>query len=119
MTSRATRFGVAIFASLLGRFSTQARTTLVAHLTAGDPLVRSRLQMMQRGLGGGVDAQTATERAVRALDGLVSGQAAMLGFDRAFFLGGLLFVVSIPLVLLLGGGKRTASESKEHMVVEV
>ncbi len=112
-------FGVAIFASLLGRFSTQARTTLVAHLTAGDPLVRSRLQMMQHGLGGGVDAQTATERAVRALDGLVAGQAAMLGFDRAFFLGGLLFVVSIPLVLLLGGGKRTASESKEHMVVEV
>jgi MFS transporter, DHA2 family, multidrug resistance protein len=112
-------FGVAIFASLLGRFSTQARTSLVTHLTAGDSLVRSRLQMMQRGLGGGVDLHTASERALRALDGLVSGQAAMLGFDRAFFLGGLLFVVSIPLVLLLGGGKRTASESKEHMVVEV
>jgi DHA2 family multidrug resistance protein len=113
-------FGVAIFASLLGRFTNQARNTLVAHLTTSDPAVVARLRMMQRGLGGGVDANTAMERALRALDGMVSGQAAMLGFDRAFLLGALLFIGAIPLVFMLGDGKyKAAPGSHEHAVVEV
>jgi DHA2 family multidrug resistance protein len=113
-------FGVAIFASLLGRYTNQARNTLIAHVTAGDPNVAFRLRMMARGLGAGVDAQTATARALRVMEGIVSGQAAMLGFDRAFFLGGLMFIVSIPLVFLLEDGRHAASTgSSEHTVVEV
>jgi DHA2 family multidrug resistance protein len=112
-------FGVAIFASLLGRFTNQARGALIAHVTVGQPAAQERFQLMQRALGRGVDIQTAGERAVRGLDAIVQGQAAMLGFDRAFFLGGLLFVVSIPLVLLLRDGRRMAAGSSEHTVVEV
>jgi DHA2 family multidrug resistance protein len=114
-------FGVAIFASLLGRFTNQARATLSAHVTTGDPAVFARLQAMQHGLGASVDAQTAAGRALRMLDMQVSGQAAMLAFERAFFLGGLLFFVSIPMVLLLDDGKKAAGTkgSQEHMVVEV
>jgi DHA2 family multidrug resistance protein len=111
-------FGVAIFASLLGRYTNQARSALIAHVTAGDPNVYGQLRMMARGLGGGVDAQTAGARALRALDGMVGGQAAMLGFDKAFFLGGLMFIVSMPLVLLLEDGRHSAP-STEHAVVEV
>jgi DHA2 family multidrug resistance protein len=113
-------FGVAIFASLLGRYTNQARSALIAHVTAADPNVSARLRMMARGLGGGVDAQTAAARALRALDGMVGGQAAMLGFDRAFFLGGLMFIVSMPLVFLLEDGRHAASAGpSEHAVVEV
>jgi DHA2 family multidrug resistance protein len=112
-------FGVAIFASLLGRFTNQARGALIAHVTVGEPAAQERFQLMQRALGRGVDVQTAAERAVRGLDAMVQGQAAMLGFDRAFFLGGLLFVVSMPLVLLLRDGRRMAAGSSEHTVVEV
>jgi DHA2 family multidrug resistance protein len=113
-------FGVAIFASLLGRYTNQARNALIAHVTLGDPNVSSRLRMMARGLGGDVDPHAAGMRALRALDGIVGGQAAMLGFDRAFFLGGLLFIVSVPLVFLLEDGRHAGSTvSSEHKVVEV
>jgi DHA2 family multidrug resistance protein len=114
-------FGVAIFASLLGRYTNQARNVLVSHVTAGSPLVTDRLHMMARGLGGGVDAQTASDRALRMLDAVVTGQAAMLGFDKAFFLGGLMFIVSIPLVFLLADGRQAATSggASEHAVVEV
>lgn len=112
-------FGVAIFASLLGRYTNQARNALIAHVTLSDPNVTTRLRMMARGLGGDVDPQAAGMRALRALDGIVGGQAAMLGFDRAFFLGGLLFIVSMPLVFLLGDGRYAGSVSSEHKVVEV
>jgi hypothetical protein len=44
----------------------------------------------------------------------------MLGFDRAFFLGGLMFIVSMPLVFLLEDGRHAASAGpSEHAVVEV
>jgi DHA2 family multidrug resistance protein len=112
-------FGVAIFASLLGRYTNQAKSALGAHVTSADPAVMARLAMMKHGLGSGVDAQTATDRALRLLDFQVSGQAAMLGFERAFFLGGLLFFVSIPMVLLLDDGRSAKKSADEHMVVEV
>src|SRR5579871_4586290 len=111
-------FGVAIFASLLGRYTNQARSSLVAHVASSDPMVYGRVQLLQRGLGAGVDAHTAGERALRVLDVIVQGQSAMLGFERAFFLGGLLFIVSIPLVFLIDEG-RGAHVSPEHNVVEV
>jgi DHA2 family multidrug resistance protein len=124
-------FGVAIFASLLGRYANQARVTLVAHVTASDPTVHARLVAMQHGLGAGASPAEAAQRAVRMLDGMVAGQAAMIGFEKAFFLGGLMFFIAMPMVLLLDegrpasgagalkGGGRDAKHESEHMVVEV
>jgi MFS transporter, DHA2 family, multidrug resistance protein len=112
-------FGVAIFASLLGRYTNVAKNALGAHISASDPVVYGRLQGMARGLGAGVDSHTAMDRALRLLDLQVSQQAAMLGFERAFFLGGLLFFVSIPMVLMLDDGRNAKKPEGEHMVVEV
>ena len=57
------------------------------------------------------------------LDGAVGLQASMLGFERAFFLSGLVFAASIPLVLLLDDGrnaqKKGADSHQEHMAVEI
>src|SRR5439155_21150438 len=41
-------FGVAVFASLLGRFANQARTQLVAHLAVNDPSIYARRIAMQQ-----------------------------------------------------------------------
>jgi len=46
----------------------------------------------------------------------------MLGFDRAFFMAGLVFAVSVPLVILLDDGRRHAAAKTGHeepMVVEI
>ena len=115
-------FGVAIFAALLDRYTVEARQGLVAHVTMGDPAVGARLAGMRALFTrGGIDAITASQRALAMLDGQVSLQASMLGFDRAFFLAGLVFAVSMPLVLLLDEGRKAAGKQskQEHMAVEI
>jgi DHA2 family multidrug resistance protein len=117
-------FGVAIFASLLSRYTAEGRQALVAHVSAGDPGVAQRLAAMQGTfVRGGIDPVTAKMRAVGMLDGLVGVQSAMLGFDRAFFLSGLVFAASIPLVFLLDEGRLHGKEKgaapEEHMAVEI
>ncbi len=113
-------FGVAIFAAALGRFSHQARAAVVAHLSVTDPEVQARLIAMQRALGrDGVDAATATARALHMLDMQVSGQAAMLGFEKAFYLAGLLFFAAIPFVVLLDTPDLSKAPSAEHAAVEI
>ena len=82
-----------------------------------------RLQAMQTMLmSHGLDAVTAKARALGMLDGLVEIQSSMLGFDRAFFMAGLVFAVSVPLVILLDDGRRSAAAKTGHeepMVVEI
>ena len=116
-------FGVAIFAALLDRYTIGARVGLIPHVAAGDPDVRSRLAMMQSMfMRGGADAASAYQRAVALLDGQVGMQAAMIGFDHAFFMAGLVFCVSIPLVALLDDGRKKGgahAPEAEHMAVEI
>jgi DHA2 family multidrug resistance protein len=118
-------FGVAIFAAALDRYTTEAREGLIAHVAVGDPVVYGRLSMMKAFLmRGGADAAAASERALAMLDGQVSLQAAMLGFDRSFFVAGLLFAVSIPLVVLLdegrpSGAQKASDKHDGHMAVEI
>jgi MFS transporter, DHA2 family, multidrug resistance protein len=115
-------FGVAIFAALLDRYTKEARQGLVAHVAVGDPSVQARLSMMQGVFThGGADAASASQRALAMLDGQVGLQAAMLGFDRAFFLAGLVFCASIPLVVLLDDGRAAGKRSakQQHMTVEI
>ena len=117
-------FGVAIFAALLDRYSSEARTGLISHVSIGDPAVQARIEGM-KGLfmRGGADAASASQRAMALLNGQVGLQASMLGFDRAFFLAGLVFAASIPLVILLDDGRSAGAAKKgghqEHMAVEI
>ena len=109
-------FGVAIFASLLLRYSQQARAVLVTHLGASDPMVYGRIAQMQQAFQArGLDAGTAQQIALRALDGQVSAQSAMLAFERCFAIGGFLFFFSIPLLLLLSPG-RPETSGEPHAV---
>ncbi len=113
-------FGVAVFAASLERFTSQARAAVVTHVSATDPTVQARVLAMRAGLGrDGVDVPTATGRALAALDLQVSGQAAMLGFEKAFFVAGLMFFVAIPFLLLLDTSALTAGRGGEHTAVEI
>ena len=115
-------FGVAIFASLLGRYTLQAKAVLSTHVSASDPSVYARLAAMTASFqASGVDAQTAGARALKLLDAQVAGQAAMLGFEKAFQLSAIVFLASMPLVLLLeeGKGRAKAAGAHEHVAVEV
>jgi DHA2 family multidrug resistance protein len=126
-------FGVAVFASLQDRFTLVGRGFLSEHVALGDPAVFNRLRLMSAGFQrSGADPQTAMARSLKVLDGEVWSQAAMLGFERAFFLGGAIFILSIPLVLLLDDGRKktqtadgaskqsaAAEPQTEHLAVEI
>jgi DHA2 family multidrug resistance protein len=108
-------FGVAIFASLLGRFANQSRTLLVAHVASNDPSIYARRQaMVQAFMARGSDLNTAGLQAVRALDLQVAAQAGILAFERDFRIGGILFFLMIPLVFLLETPHHEAADAKEH-----
>jgi DHA2 family multidrug resistance protein len=119
-------FGVAIFASLLGRFGTRAKVALASHVTLSDPVVYQRMaQMKAMFMSRGMDQAAAQAQAVKLLGMQVGGQAAMLSFERTFFILGLLFFASIPLVWLLDEGRSGAAAGakagghEEHIAVEI
>jgi DHA2 family multidrug resistance protein len=98
--------GMAVFGTLLGNYSTEARAGLSAHLSAADPLVQERLAATAAGLQArGFDPAAAQAGALAALDGAVARQAALLSFDRLFILTGVVFLLTLPLLIFLKARK--------------
>ncbi|HEX7481600.1 MAG TPA: DHA2 family efflux MFS transporter permease subunit [Polyangiales bacterium] len=94
--------GLAVFATLLGRYTVQARASVAAQLVPTRPEVLARLSALQHGfMSRGMDAHTAHLQALGALSGTVARQAGNLAFDRLFLLAGIAFLVVLPLLLFL------------------
>ena len=91
--------GLAVGATLLTRYGAQARSSLVAHVTASNGATLGRVAQMTRGMmARGLDFETAQATALRALDGIVDQQATLLAFDRVFIMAGIAFLVVLPLL---------------------
>ena len=103
--------GLAVFATLLSRFQTHARHALAAHVTAESPAVAQRLAQLQAGLAsrGGLDPVSAKAAALAALNGQVTQQAAVLAFEKTFFLAGIVFLCVLPLLLFLKVNRHGAA----------
>jgi DHA2 family multidrug resistance protein len=109
--------GLAIFATLLGTYTSDARAGLAAHLNPENPLVATQFSAMQHGLmRHGADWQHAYEGALRMLNGRVMGQSMVLAFDKLFVLSGVLFLGVLPLLFFLKGGPRgkASAPALEH-----
>jgi MFS transporter, DHA2 family, multidrug resistance protein len=111
--------GLAVFASLIPRFTKHATTSLAAHLTPGRAEVSTRLAGMTHFLEArGYDMPTAQAAASRMLGGVVARQASVLAFERLFMLAGLLFLAVIPLLLFLkspGHGAKVPVDAHVEM----
>jgi MFS transporter, DHA2 family, multidrug resistance protein len=98
--------GIAISATLLGRFTAQSRALLSEHIVSGDPASVARLEMLTRGLiSRGVNAVAAKQQALAVLDRQMQGQASVLAFSKLYLLSGIALVSSLPLLLLFRSGK--------------
>jgi MFS transporter, DHA2 family, multidrug resistance protein len=98
--------GIAISATLLGRFTAQSRALLSEHIVTGDPTSLARLEMLTRGLvSRGVNAVAAKQQALAVLDRQMQGQASVLAFSKLYLLSGIALVASLPLLLLFRSGK--------------
>jgi DHA2 family multidrug resistance protein len=102
--------GLAIFATLMSRYSVQIRAALAAHIDVGRPEVAARLDILTRMfLAKGYDAASAHSAAGRALGAVVSTQANVLLFEKLFLLAGISFLAVMPLLVLLKSPKKTAA----------
>ncbi|MCP3102760.1 DHA2 family efflux MFS transporter permease subunit [Myxococcus sp. K15C18031901] len=113
--------GLAIFTTLLSRYSIQAKASIAAHLNPERLEVASRMGLMQKGLmQRGLDQASAHLASLQMMVGSVTRQGMVLAFDKLFVLAALMFVVVLPLIYFLkaapsGGG----SQEKPHIDVEI
>ena len=99
--------GLAIYGQLLEQYTTRAHSALAVHVDPFRPEVAERLQRMTAGMmARGMDAVTAKAAALKALDGMVFGQASMIAFEKTFLLTGITMMMLLPLTILL--------RSKDH-----
>jgi DHA2 family multidrug resistance protein len=98
--------GIAISATLLGRFTAQSRALLSEHVVNGDPTTMARVEMLTGGLvSRGMNAVMAKQQALAVLDRQLQGQASVLAFSKLYLFSGIALVVSLPLLLLFRSGK--------------
>jgi DHA2 family multidrug resistance protein len=99
-------------ASLLTRFTAQARDALLTDVSAYGPVTDARLAALTRGLmARGADAWTAKQSALAAINGQVGIQASVIGFSKVYLLGAAIMLASLPLLLLLRPGRSQVSVS--------
>jgi DHA2 family multidrug resistance protein len=84
---------------------------LVTHITAYRQPAVDRIRMLTSAFTAhGGDPVLGHRNALELIDRIVNGQAALLSYRDIFFYVAVLFVLSLPLVLLLGD-KGSAEES--------
>jgi DHA2 family multidrug resistance protein len=108
-------FGIALLATFVTVHTQQHRVDLVSNVVQGNPIVEQRISMLEVGLQSrGVQPGVAHQAALKALDGQVMQQAAMLSYNDAWLLLLESFVVVAPAVLLLRrprGGMQMPSDA--------
>ena len=94
--------GIAISATQLSRITTENRAVLATHVSLWDTGTRERLESMVRFLvSHGQSAVTAETKAIAMMNGQVTKQAMMLAFEQLFLAFGLVFLLSLPLLLFM------------------
>ncbi len=94
--------GTAIVVTVLDHKLTTASANLVRYASLGNPLFVQWWQAFQEALmARGSDGATAGKQALALLSGLIAQQAAVVAFDYAFAVIGVVFFLSLPLVALM------------------
>ncbi len=107
--------GIASLTTLLASRNAFHRNVLVEKLQDSSPAAGLRLDQITAGFAAhGFDGTTAHRMAARALDGMVSAQAAVMSFGDIFHVVGVAFLLTMPLVLLLGSGRGAKRSADAH-----
>jgi DHA2 family multidrug resistance protein len=100
--------GIAAITTLLASREAAHRSVLVEHLNPANPALNQRLQVFE-GLFHlhGADPVQGHQQALSLLDRIINGQALLLSFSDVFYYVAFAFVITLPLLLMLGkGGNR-------------
>jgi DHA2 family multidrug resistance protein len=112
--------GLAVLATLLSRYGVIGRETLKWQLSPDRPEVASRLSGSMAGaMAHGADSASAQFAALAGLAGDVARQGVVLGFQKTFTVGAILFICTLPLVWLLRAPAKKPGAPKEKIHVEI
>ena len=101
--------GIAILTTLLTSRTAFHRSVLVEKLGQSDVATAERLHTLTAGfMAKGFDPASARAQALTVLDGTVNMQASVMSFADSFWLVALVFLLTMPLILLLGKVKPGA-----------
>ncbi len=101
--------GIALSTTMLARAQQSSFNVLGRNVTPYDPAAAGLLEQLQRGfIARGSDAATALEQAYAALGGTVQRQAAMLSFIHVFQVLGMIFIATLPLLLMMRRPRKGA-----------
>jgi DHA2 family multidrug resistance protein len=111
--------GLAVFATLLERYTDQSRVALVATVRPTSATTQQALADLEHALvaSGTVPAPAAHEAAVRALDGILQTQASVIAYERVFLLAGVVFLLVLPLIYFLRSDRDKTAIHEIHMEV--
>lgn len=95
--------GIALITTMLERRMALHRAILVEKVTLFDPPTVERINALTAKMTAhGGDPVSGSQGALRMIDGIISGQAALLSYADIFFYVAAAFALSLPLLLLLG-----------------
>jgi DHA2 family multidrug resistance protein len=99
--------GIATATTLLTRHREEHTSTLVSHIDGYSPQARAIFEQLRAAFAAqGADLVTAAERARLVLFGMVEREAMMLSFTDIFRWLALLFVATLPLLLMMRSPRR-------------
>ena len=107
--------GIAVITTVLSYREAIHRSVLVVHEGEGSPGIIRRMGALQGALSrASSDHAGVHMRALKMLDMGINSQAMLLSFADVFRYVAIAFVVSLPLLLLLGRGKNRAALAAAH-----
>jgi MFS transporter, DHA2 family, multidrug resistance protein len=107
--------GIAIMATLLTRFTVQAKTSLSEHVTTMGAESLGRIDMLTRAMiAKGASPLVAHQQALLILDHQMGAQASVLAFSRIYTLSGMLLMAALPLLFFFHTGKARTTVRDLH-----
>jgi DHA2 family multidrug resistance protein len=107
--------GIALIATCLAHREGVHRAVLVERINAYSPAAQQRLDLFSGAFSHHTaDPVAGTQLAYHLLDAIVNGQAMLLSFADVFRYVAIAFVVSLPLLLLLGRGQNKQAAAAVH-----
>lgn len=112
--------GIAILTTLLTYYSKLEYAHLSDYVNVGNQLALDKLNLLRNAMiSKGFYYDLANQKALMMLKGMTQKQALMIAYDKLFTLASIVFICSIPLLLLFNNKKKKTSGNNEvHLVME-
>jgi DHA2 family multidrug resistance protein len=102
--------GIAIVATMLSRFTFQAKSLLTEHVVTVGTAAQARLEFIAGGMvARGMNPTQARQQALMVMDRMITAQASVLAFSKIYVISGIALCCAIPLMLFWRHGKGRAA----------